>query len=258
MYAITKAAEWLALNAVIIESKQVVILTDSMSALETMNHWPNTNHQTLVNQMIGITNILEDMDFSLTLQFVPSHVGIEGNEMADQLARDGHRLTLTTPCPLNKNDVKRKVKIAQKAAFQLEYDTIKEERPLHIAEIKPKVGLWPWTSTKHRASDTAAARLRIGHSELNEPQHRFRMSDTPLCDRCQTPETTEHYLIYCRKYIWSRRKMTTNLTKEGINNITVQTLLGGGEYSMEQQRVITLELGKFLRDSGRMTGMAPT
>ena len=52
--------------------------------------------------------------------------------------------------------------------------------------------------------------------------------------------------------------MTTNLTKEGINNITVQTLLGGGEYSMEQQRVITLELGKFLRDSGRMTGMAPT
>ena len=86
MYAIIKAAEWLALNAVIIENKQVVILTDSMSALETMKHWPNTNHQTLVNQMIGITNIIEDVVFSLTLQFVPSHVGTEGNEMADQLA----------------------------------------------------------------------------------------------------------------------------------------------------------------------------
>ena len=147
------------------------------------------------------------------------------------------------------------VRIGQKTAFQQQYDIIKEERPLHIAGIKPNVGPWPWTAAKHRASDTASSRLRIGHSELNEPLNRFGLTEFPLCDRCQTPENTEHYLIHCRKYVWSRRKMTTNLIKEGIREISVKVLLGGGNYNEKQQRAITTELGKFLRDSGRMSVM---
>ena len=253
LFAICKAVEWVGLNAEFIEKKDVVILTDSLSSLQTLEHWYKTNYQTAVNQMIGLTEILTDMNFSITLQWVPSHVGIEGNEKADELAKAAHHLQASTPCPLNKDDVKRMVNKAQTNYWQQQYDSIKED--LHIGDIKPTLGLWTWITTGSRAVDTATARLRIGHSELNANQHRFGQTDSPLCSTCQVPETSKHYLLECRRYAASRRKLTTSLHKEGIKEITVKTLLGGGDYDRAQLNTVSLNLGRFLIESGRMTGM---
>ena len=88
-FAITKATEWLVLNAEFQANKQVVILTDSVSTLQTLEHWYKTKYQTAVNKVIGLSRILTDMDFSLELQWIPSHIGIDGNEKVVQLAK-GH------------------------------------------------------------------------------------------------------------------------------------------------------------------------
>ena len=50
--------------------------------------------------------------------------------------------------------------------------------------------------------------------------------------------------------------MVTNLQREGVREATVKTLLGGGEYEKTQQKAITRELGKFLRETARMSGMS--
>ena len=197
-FAITKAAEWVVLNGEFLEKKEVVMLTDSLSTLETLEHWRNTKYQTAVNRMIGLAELLKDRDFNLTLQWIPSHVGVDGNEKADQLAKEAHLKNTTTHCPLSPEDVKRKVRAAQEKAWQLKYETTIQD--LHIGTIKPKVGHWPWASHTIRAAETALARLRISHVELNDYLHRFGQAESPLCQTCRSPETVDHYLIHCRRY----------------------------------------------------------
>ena len=90
-FAISKVIEWIVLNGEFQANKQVVILTDSMSTLQTLEHWYKTKYQTAVNKIIGFSRILADMDFSLELQWVISHIGIDGNKKVDQLANGATR-----------------------------------------------------------------------------------------------------------------------------------------------------------------------
>ena len=126
---------------------------------------------------------------------------------------------------------------------------------MHIGSIKPTIGHWPWVNYRHRYVETAAARLRIGHTELNANMFRFNQAESPNCDRCQVPETVEHYLMSCSRFTQARLELFTAQRKEGIRNISTTTILGGGQLTPAQQTRIASALEVFLRQSGRMNGM---
>ena len=256
LFGIKKALEWVALNEVLMPKKDIVILTDSLSSLQTIENPSSSSHLKLANSINKIAEILHENGCHITLQWVAAHTGLTGNECADRLAKQAHSLVEETHCPLGKEDVKRIVKKAKNRAWQTKYDLDKEEHDLHIASIKPTIGHWTWASFKHRAVETAVARLRIGHTELNGNLFRFNQMDNPNCTRCQTPETIEHYLLTCRRYSLQRRKMITALNKEGIPNIDMKTLLGGAQIPAVQQQCVAAYLEAFIRETKRMNGMA--
>ena len=136
------------------------------------------------------------------------------------------------------------------------YDTKKDET--HIGLVKPTLGLWPWAHYKSRAIETAVARLRIGHVELNAHMHRIGQKDSPLCPQCGIPETVSHYLLHCRSFSQSRNKMTSSLQKLGINNINKRILLGGEDLPQGLQCQIAKTLETFLKESKRLYGLSPS
>ena len=254
LYAIVKSLEWVALNIELLTKNNFVILTDSLSSLQSLESFTNSNYKRQVNRATRIAEIITENDATITLQWVPSHVGLAGNELADQLAKEGHLLTNETPCPLGTEEVKRLVKNEKIKAWQRQYDAVKEET--HIGSVKPTIGHWPWATFKNRPTETAVARLRIGHTILNESMHRFNQADSPLCNRCSTPESIEHYLMTCRRFEQERRKLFLSIRNAGIQNISVKTVLGGDSLSQQEQNHIAAALETYLKASGRLYGMS--
>ena len=92
LMAILKALEWL-------EQKppmKCIILSDSLSVIQSLDH---TNPDNIILKEIQYSFKFSNMGVDLVLGWVPSHVGLLGNEKVDKLAK--HSLSLpVVSCPL--------------------------------------------------------------------------------------------------------------------------------------------------------------
>ena len=182
-----------------------MILSDSRSSLEALNSTATSKYSTQEEHAYRIWEILQERNFCVSLQWVPSHIGLAGNEAVDNIAKEAHSSPTTIPCPLSVEEAKKIIKKAATQSWQMKYDTLKGGT--HIGGIKPTLGFWPWAHYKHRAIETAVTRLRLGHVELNAHLHRIGQMESPLCPQCRTPETVSHYLLHCRRFIHCRNKL---------------------------------------------------
>ena len=253
MLAISKALEWTALNQELLEKKEIAILSDSKSSLEALKSLSTSKYAEQENLIYRLAEIIAENGSVVALQWVPSHINLAGNDAADEMANEAHNFRALTPCPLSIEEGKRKVKKAAAQAWQAEYDTQKDN--LLMGDIKSTIGYWPWTTHKNRAAETALARLRISHVELNSYMHRFNQADSPLCQTCKIPETVDHYLLACRRYSKHRRKLINTLQGKGITTISRKILLGGADYNETMQNSITEAVVTFLKETGRLNGL---
>ncbi|XP_040966432.1 uncharacterized protein [Gossypium hirsutum] len=79
---------------------QYLVLTDSLSSIQAIESSNTSTRPELVNQIRQLNFQLTRLGIHVTLLWIPSHVGIPGNEKADQLAREGLKLPeVTTTLP---------------------------------------------------------------------------------------------------------------------------------------------------------------
>ena len=65
-----------------------VIFSDSLSVLTILNE-QNYTTKAIRDLAVQISSFIRTFDLNLTLQWIPSHCGIPGNERADYLAKKG-------------------------------------------------------------------------------------------------------------------------------------------------------------------------
>ncbi|CAL4072958.1 unnamed protein product [Meganyctiphanes norvegica] len=228
LYAIYKALHWTVVNWAILPTDKVVILTDSKSGLQGINKHSTKRYSYIIDQIKKTAATLQDINITVCLQWIPSHVGIRGNEQADEWANRAHNLQVETETPLDLTEAKSLITEQQNKVWQQHYEGIKNN--LHIGGIKDKISTWSWLPHRHRRIDVAMARLRIGHAGLNEYLTRFSMANDQNCSTCNVPESIQHFLIECRKHNDHRRKLKNTLRAQGISDLTVKTILGGSNH----------------------------
>jgi ribonuclease HI len=205
--ALSAACDWISANNA--PGGKILICTDSLSlcqALEAMNE--------------GIDSILKkisECDADITVQWVPAHTGIPGNEAADAAAKKattldgpGRPVSYSSLCAIAKQSIKDKPPTDKGdkwiAKVYSAYNQTKE-----AAQVKT------------REDQVHLSRIRSGnHPSMGYYQNKLDSSNDITCPRCKEAEdTVEHWLKECpgvshlKMNIFGRTKLDeSTLTEE--------------------------------------------
>ena len=172
------------------EDCSFVILTDSKSSLQTLDSYKPSEYY---HQCESIRKLLKEIQAQVTLQWIPSHVGIRGNDQADYLAKLAaesgpvnlasdsisslmckiHRTTLDVWCERWKNDSSGRLYFEiQKKPNQVRYQHLSREDQVNLS------------------------RLKMHHYPTQSYLHRFGLDEESICPLCDQEEETIHHLLF--------------------------------------------------------------
>lgn len=214
LYAILQALKY-------IKSQQTktVILTDSLSAVQGLKHLYTNNP--LLLQIRQELYILQQHNIEIVVIWIPSHIGIAGNELADQAAaRAVHSNLSQVEVEITGADLKTHLHTLTTQMWQREWD----ERTTKLNEVKLTVQPSPNTNLT-RKEEVIITRLRIGHTRYTH-EYLLNKSEKPRCQMCQCPMTVRHFLIECPLYNLQRHQcqIPDNLIEILDENVNVPNL----------------------------------
>ena len=183
--------------------KSYVIYSDSKSALESLRIF-NPDHpliQKAQEWLFRISCRLKSVRFC----WVPSHVGIQGNEEADREAREAVSLDDFKIKKIPLQDMKRPIRAYILNKWQARWSSPLLANNKKYKSIRSSITFW--TSSFHcdRKVEIILTRLRIGHTKLTH-KHILEGSSAPVCVHCDDVATVEHILVCCCHFSNLRRK----------------------------------------------------
>jgi hypothetical protein len=135
------------------------------------------------------------------LCWVPSHVGIPGNDQVDRMDKEACDL-IPNNYPIPYKDYIPALREWFTAKWQHRWNAIDNFTQMRL--IKPKIGKWSFFYRRSRQEETVVAPLRIGHTRPTKG-HLFAKEVAPQCDECHVIMDMEHILVDCSKYDACRR-----------------------------------------------------
>ena len=109
-----------------------------------------------------------------------------------------------------------------------------EETDTFLKTLQPNICKTYNSLLKNRKEETIIHCLRMGNIGLNENLRKINRHETGLCDLCDSPETIEHFLCSCPRYIISRSMM---VTEADINEENILNLLSSSDISHQKALV---------------------
>ena len=187
------------------ENKSYCIYSDSSSALHALLAF--ASRTPLVCDIHQLLHHLNVNAVTVNFCWVPAHVGIRGNEMADQQAKMACDRETISSQVLPVTDVNASVKGVIYNNWKCRWEDsdnnkLREFQP-SIDRMSPACGLSRWEAVKF-------TRLRIGHSYLTH-SHYFQREedrrDAPYCHECDRIMSVKHILLDCGRFYNERRQI---------------------------------------------------
>src|SRR5206468_8220339 len=176
------------------ESRNIAIFSDSLSAIQSLDSSRPHNRPDIFTEMLKLKKSLTN---AVSIAWIPSHVGIKGNELADRLAKEALKHpSIDTALPPDKMEQYDAIDnyITQKWQDRWVSSSIAK----HNKKIQPTVNNKIKYSDPNRKKEVCLTRLRLGVCKLKYYLKIQNNHPTGLCSTCGVAETIEHYLLYCR------------------------------------------------------------
>ena len=215
VYAIIEALQLIQYR----KERAFTIFSDSRSTLMSLERYDPPHP--LVRKVQELFHAVRTTGKVIDLCWIPSHMGIEGNEEADGAAKTALILPIERK-QLPYRDYVRSAKKYHRELWQDEWDQL---GPVKLRIIKPRLRYWTSSFHKSRHKEVILARLRIGHTRLTHC-HLMKKEPAPVCQRCRVTVSVLHVLIECPLYHDQRRKLLPNAAdltnEEGLRQILAE------------------------------------
>jgi ribonuclease HI len=191
--------------------KKVTIYTDSQTTLDSIKN--SRIHTSLIDKIRLQTWQLEQAEWNLRFCWVKAHVGTQGNELADRLAKEAATNADIAICynKISKCAVQREIERTSVAKWQGMWNcttkgkTTKEYFPKVAERLNMKI------STNQHLTTTLT-----GHGNIKSCLHHFKLITSPACPCGKNDQTTDHLLYECELLKTQRHALKIAVLKSGV------------------------------------------
>jgi ribonuclease HI len=170
-----------------------LFVTDSMSSLKTLQTRrvaPRTH--SLVNEIKEACWWLNNNEYEIHMMWIPSHVGIKGNERADQLKGDAVENGIEWHAPVHPSDFLPLSRVRLLEGWQSGWDG--SDMGKYAYSVWPVVSFMPWF--RRFDGDQVIIfminRMMANHSCLRSHLERIGMVESPMCVCLRDYALVEH------------------------------------------------------------------
>ena len=186
--------------------RRFVIFCDSKSVLESISNQESKNP--LIIMLLDKLQVLKTLN-DIKFCWIPSHVGILGNDVADSGAKAACNSDHANCIKIPFTDFLPKVKIYIKNLWKQRFSSLHHNvRSIKLYTINPEIKPFHCHGLS-RKDEIIIHRVRIGHTRLT---HSYVMEGglidhPPLCYFCHNyPLSVKHLLIECNHFNFSRSR----------------------------------------------------
>ncbi|XP_071044562.1 uncharacterized protein [Parasteatoda tepidariorum] len=180
------------------------ILSDSRSSIQHLKNWALIGDKTSFSILQKVKLISQQHE--VHFQWIPSHVDIHGNELADTLAKKGldHPVPSTSELTYLELFARQKAQNKQKWLLPPIHYWYKAERP----------GL-SLSLPGDRQTNTCLSRLASGH--LKSLTFSANQKIFPLCPKCQQNQASPEHILNCLGLDWNDIHSSPILVSDFLN-----------------------------------------
>ncbi|XP_045770435.1 uncharacterized protein LOC123870963 [Maniola jurtina] len=182
--------------------RKAFILSDSRATLDSLRN-PSALHP-IIAEIKDLISKLNEMEGEAQFFWVKAHIGIVGNERADELAKLAATSCKTVPVcdrfPVS--FAKRLIRDSTLDTWQARY--AESNKGATTKKFLPDVRR-AYRIIRSLKLDNKVAQLFSGHGGFRAYLHRFKLAPDPFCN-CdgETPQTVEHVILECPKFLRDR------------------------------------------------------
>lgn len=220
--------------------KNAALFTDSLSSLQALTSGQTKTRPDKVDSILSLIGILKRENYKIVLVWIPSHIGIEGNEMADKLAKTGSETGEITKTLPSVSEIYSYIKKQVKEKFSHRWNLYRDKHNITANKNMPaKLQIYSYNSL----CDKIYTRMKMNCTALKV--HRFNIQDK-RCTNCNSGdiETLDHIIFRCPTFIEQRRCLETDILKTTVSNIDLDLLLNPPSNIAER---IRLAIFKYIR-----------
>ena len=193
--AIKLALKWVATE--LDSENAVTIFSDSLSSLQAIEIGKSACRPKLLKEVLEFISKIKN---KIVLVWVPSHIGISGNETVDKLANSGVvQPQVDVEIPLGTGEAILLAQNYVNKKWQKSWENGDTGRQYY--GIEPNVAGGIKYANKSRSKEVKITRMRLGKCCLAAYLHEINAHSTGLCEKCKKPETIEHYVINCQNAV---------------------------------------------------------
>lgn len=228
------------------------IFSDSRSALLALLDRSSKNP--LVSAVQKLISSAQMTRRGIAFCWVPSHVGVQGNELADTEAKSAAtgRVTCRRYLPpdillghLPATDLYASIRRGFLSCWGSCW--VEDSRGAKLRTVKPLIGHWPSSCRRSRRLEVILARLRIGHTNLTHG-YLMKRESPPSCPFCHSCDLTiAHIFVGCDAISAIRRRFFPDVLTIPFQNRLAYMLSDSPHFSSDTVFAFLHELNIFYK-----------